>query len=356
MKSIDQSNTTMHIDKNMKDMFKVLLVFMLLPQLAATHDDDWTTIDDDVSSTPGYPIIVSPSDHPSSQPVVTPQGRVGRSFCRVSDSGFYGDESISNLKTKYIRYEYQMEYKKLGDLDSILDSLEDAISNSILKSTSLFGNCGIKGSRKLRRREQQMSSERTIVGISSKPKDIVTSDDCPFDPLYDNSECVVIDGILSIFYGESNANNNLQNAVTEVQNAIEEGMGDGSLSLASDDIIELDYISNLLGGEFETGGAGRGAESDPSESSNTLHTTNMYLIFATGGASIMLIFLTMWKWWSTRHNQISSSNDVEDERETVSSVGIDNLLEDDASTNFISSKDASEISLFRKWKMSPEGR
>lgn len=95
-----------------KDILNVLLLFMLRAQLAEAHDDDWKKLDDDSiltsvalsSMSPSSFPNMSPSrfqstypiEYPSSRPAETPQGIISRSICRVSESGYYGDQTTSN--------------------------------------------------------------------------------------------------------------------------------------------------------------------------------------------------------------------------------------------------------------------
>lgn len=323
----------------------VLLLVLPLLQIVEAHDfdDDWFVFE---ASSPSP----SPSKIPSTVSTESEtNARNPRTIpCELTDSGFYGDETLGDLQARYIRYEYQMEYDRRGNINSILDDLEDAVSNSIIKSASFFPDCAVTGER---RKTQSFSSKEIIIGLSSNPTDFVTVNQCPIETIYVGTECVVIEGILTVFYEESKSSH-LENPVNEIQRVIEEGMGNGSLSMSNEHIIELAYLHNSSDGVVNVGSSGRGIDSQP-DGSNTLNTTNLYLIYATGGISIILIILTVMKWRSLRHHQVGFDHTQED-REVISSLGID-VLTDDGSTNFISSKDVSEISLFRKWKMTPSG-
>ena len=341
----------------MRQVATVLLVLPLL-QIAKAHsfDDDWFIIE---TSSPDLVPSPLPSIIPSPLPSIIPsivstelpsEARDPRTIpCEVTDSGFYGDETSGNSQARYIRYEYQLEYDQGGNINSILDDLEDAVSNSIIQSASFFPKCIVTNER---RRIQSFSSEEIIIGLSSNPTDFVTVTKCPIETIYADTECVVIEGMLTIFYEESNSSH-LEIPINELQRIIEEGMGNGSLSMSNENIIELAYLNNSSEGVVDEGLSGRGIDSKP-DGSNSLNATNMYLIYATGGVSIILIILTVMKWRSLRHHQVGSDGTQED-RVVISSLGI-GVLTDDDSTNFISSKDVSEISLFRKWKMTPQRR
>lgn len=315
--------------------------------------DDLFIIDDDDFSPSSAPSI-SPTNFHTSYPTTystslvtdTPSVSItdapSTRHCQVSSSGFYGDNTLShNMTSEYYRYEYQMEYKQNSDVNEILRDLEREISNSILASTSIFGECSSQRPRfLLRSKSTTRKASQNIIGLSSSPRDIITSGNC-HEMILSDSACGVVKGILTLYY-EGNQSRRLD-AIDDISRAIEDGMGNGSLALSNDNIINLDYLGSNNGVGGKGSSEGRGTTSWGGL--NPLHLSYM-LLAACGLVPLMALV-------SIKFIQNKLRNSIEaEQRVRPRQFPINNVANDD-STNFISSlEESEEESFFNKWRAS----
>jgi hypothetical protein len=282
---------------------------------------------------------------------------MSRSYCRVSGSGFYGEETTTNLTPVLIRYKYQMEYwpnSNEDQLDQALREVENAISNSILTRTSIFAECSVRRRTLLRSTPSVSSSSRrnlqqTILAMTSEPADVPNEEVCPFDKIYPTgTACVVLDGILTLFV-RVDGSRRLDASADEIRSIIKSGMDLGILqaSLLRDDVSHLDYIPMSdaeLGGNGNVDNSEQGAEKGNNSVGNSLSSRSLgYVLFAASGL-ILFVGFTALKWRQVRWKQI-------DKAPSISSSNMGISIMDDDSTNFISSKDVSETSFLNKWRM-----
>ena len=277
--------------------------------------------------------LIAPSISPSKRP-----SQAKEVACHVSYDGFYGDNE-SHLLSDYIHYSYQIEYQSGSRINRIVDNLENAISNSILKSTSIFRECVPQEERILIRSQLDRKLGEGIVGLSSNPADVLTQDTCPNSAIFDSSSCVVMRGIMTIFYKDDTSRRLEQK--NEIIRVIEDGMGNGSLSLSDDDIIDLQYLPFHNWGYLDSEEDPRKNRDNPDPVFNLRNVS--YILLASG--SIVLIGLAGIKWRQMRGGIVGI------QRQPDVSRSIDINVLDDESTNFMNSIQASESSLFAKWRM-----
>ncbi len=331
-------------------------VFFIFTSLAYRVDsesnvDDWFILCRDSENGCEYP-SVAPSKQPapyresrSVSDTLAPSLVPSPSPCQVSNTGFYGDETISNLQSEYIKFDYQMEYGRGGNIDKILDDLEAATMNLILKTTPIFPECTSRMTEKALLRSASVhvfkrGREQNIVGISSNPVDVVTSEKCPFKTVFTDSMCVVVGGVLTLFYMESNSRQ-VHDHEREIKSVIKAGMNDGSLSLSNTEIIHLEYIGSYREGD-------NSSIEEPTDGNNSLASDFLsvsFILMVTAGA-IGIIALVVILMMMLRRRTKATTGDTELDNSSHLAASIT----DDDSTNFISSLGNSEKTLFRIWR------
>ena len=133
-------------------------------------------------------------------------GPVHGQDCTVSEHGFYGLQDIRVPELfDAIYFHYQIEYNENEfdvDFDSMLHTLELAMAQRIVDRSSIFEECGENPTISLVDTSSSPSDKETP-SFSSRPKDVISTKQCP-GPLSDNvMKCVVMDGQMTFFYPES---------------------------------------------------------------------------------------------------------------------------------------------------------
>lgn len=345
-----------------KNFIYIALTVISLAISSQSHefDDDFYQVDDSPtaqnqpSMAPSLNLSEQPTNasFPTVSPTIPKSSKISdesKNSCHVSDSGFYGDEISSNLRAEYIRYLYQMEYKRNSNTEEILNDLELAISETILKETSLFSECTIHHDRLLFSTHAARNLEQSIVGLSSNPTDIITSNLCPSETVFNDSSCSVIEGILTVFYKEEHRLRRIT-STSEISTVIEEGMGNGSLSLSNNNIRHLEYLPpSSLSDEIDESNAQQGQEDDGDSQFNS---RRLSIVLYSACGSILLVGLITFKWGQMHHRR-KCMNDEDNDSMVSSAIAVNKItMMDDDSSNFMSSVQMSDSSLLARWKQS----
>lgn len=218
---------------------------------------------------PGYSIVPSsPPTAPTLTPVklspTTPSTKSipsTQSACAETENGSFGD--ITTTDNVEIPYNYEVQYEKILDgmdveAEDVISAIEIALSNSIL--SSLFSKCRTDANNGGRRtnvvgeddtasgdsaRQRlllNMHDRRLteIVGINATPNDRMNSNKCS-KQLSDETECKIVDGMLTLFLSDSNDRGNM---ILKTTTAIQNSMNSGGLISAHQSISSISYIDD----------------------------------------------------------------------------------------------------------------
>ena len=143
-----------------------------------------------------------------------------------------------------------------------------------------------------------------VVGLSSYPADVVTSEQCPLETISTDSTCTVVDGVLSLFYrneGDGDTpSTKIEEDTYEIKAAIESLMENGDLIHEMDDpdLIDLKYIVPITISSDDTVDSLEGNEGEGEGGS--LGVKGVSFITAGSIVTILLLGATAFKWVQTR--------------------------------------------------------
>lgn len=166
----------------------------------------------------------------------------------MSNNGYYG-ENKTNKKwyAKFIEYKYTLEYSPDSNIEEILKSVENTISNSIITGTSIFAECSGVGNRVLMEQTQVSFSSRNleedndIAAISSMPPDEATSEECPLVEASNEVICTVVAGVLTVFYRSETSH---AESEQEIHTIVEDVLSGQDLISSNTQIKNLRFIES----------------------------------------------------------------------------------------------------------------
>lgn len=272
---------------------RLSLQFFLLSLASLSVPGESVIYDDFFNYDDAFGVTITHS--PTASPTIAPSPIPSPEPCQVSKSGEFG--STDNEQSEIVPYSYQVNYKTNGNIKKIVGDLETAISNSIVSKTSLFEGCG----------SNAKSSGLSVVGLSSLPKDTVSSEQCSISTASSESACAVVKGSLSLFYGGGSSRRHL-NESDEVARVIKESIADGSLQNANKDVLELGYIDqddtkNSIDKQIP--------DSQKPPTNESLGSSNIGIILVAACGTLALLVLTAWKYKKAR--ALSNHDDFYDD-------------------------------------------
>jgi len=173
----------------------------------------------------------------------------------VSSDGIFGEISDNALATLPITYHYEMQTvagtsaEKINNV--ILPELEKVIVESILHevfpeecTTIAFGK------RKQRKLDRSLNDRLDkAIGVSMYPPDYITTNICNIlTPSDSSSECHVLKGELTIYFGEDQ----MFDELNYVDSLIKENMNSGVYNTVREEIVQLYYFEKLEPTESNT--------------------------------------------------------------------------------------------------------
>jgi len=183
------------------------------------------------TSTPTVSPTASPTVSPTTLPTVSPT----KGACASNGDGSFGGTSGSEVS---VTYNFEMVTAANGSASDALKNLEASIANLILSSTL---ECDVENRRNLKIGLAQRKRHLEIAGLSSKPDDVVTANQCTIST--SNEICSVVEGKMTLY-----VSNNGETYETAVLDEIKRGMGtDGELVSSDDSITELIFFTPATG-------------------------------------------------------------------------------------------------------------
>lgn len=201
--------------------------------------------------------------------------------CYNSSMGVFGQLTIHDIN---FQFKYEIEFIEAYIVESILTSLELAISSSLVDA--LF----VPGCARNKRVLNLINS--TVIGVSSEPNDLVLKEACKTKSVAKNS-CNVIKGRLTVSTNAAPANATITKL--ELQAVIKKGMQSGLLTESHNGIVKLTYV----GKDAEIDLSSEDVKHDDGTSSNTrkkVVPTFVWFVLASGG--IIAIGLTGYYWYN----------------------------------------------------------
>lgn len=166
------------------------------------------------------------------------------SNCKVSQSGQFG--SISPF-TQNIQYEYEMVYDgQEGDgvIDEIIHEVETGVSNTLLSELSLCSTQKRQRTRRISKSYFRRNLKQAVIGLTSKPDDTYTVEECSSGVDSSQSNCVLVKGGVSLY---------MENALSQIQDesdileTIQRLMNNGgSLSKVHPSIVSMKYHGSTV--------------------------------------------------------------------------------------------------------------
>ena len=260
------SETTLQASQFPSVMSKTSLT--LSPDLSSRSSTQ-PTLDDSEKYSLSSPPTINRNETSSPSSIVETFLERGKG-CYNSSIDAFGQISDHDIR---VQFKYEMEYKESDayTIESILNSLELAISHSLVEA--LFVKpCANNSSRWFRLKNE------SVVGVSDQPNDRVLVDTCKM--IYGAvNACALIEGRLHVYI--SVAANNSMNIESEVQTVIEKGMQSGSLAESHNGIVKLQY-ANEFDEDTNSQFTGEDAKQDDTSPGESIVPTYVWFLMASG--------------------------------------------------------------------------
>mmetsp|Transcript_6593 Transcript_6593/g.8358 ORF Transcript_6593/g.8358 Transcript_6593/m.8358 type:complete len:628 (-) Transcript_6593:326-2209(-) len=215
------------------------------PVAAPTEQPSYLPLTIQPSASPTVSPIKSITEQPSNPPTLFPT--VSSTFSPTCDinqlNGEFGTIS-SNVNIVAFYYQIESEPNPSESVeDNILPDVEIAIANLLIRY--FFGSCpnnrsNIRKLANIRKLEDIVGG--TVVGVSSKPNDVIISDSCEPNTTH---PCHLFEGRLSIYMEEPSSDIARSDTNKMVLDKIERGMDSGALNSAHEDVIQIKYMTNI---------------------------------------------------------------------------------------------------------------
>ena len=162
--------------------------------------------------------------------------------CKLTSNGFYGLKSLDSVEHKFIKYYYEIVYNKGENFRKISKKADFETAQAVLSSTSLFESCGTSSATS-RRNLGESGPGIKVISMSARPHDAPASDkECTSED--ERQECVVMEGIVTIFYRVSNeSSSTLEDTVVEVKRAITTSMSNGEILADDDGVSRVQFLT-----------------------------------------------------------------------------------------------------------------
>ncbi len=206
---------------------------------AEKEADDWFTNDDKENEAQGKTL----NNLSYNDDFFHVDDDMNASNCKVSQSGQFG--SISAF-TQNIQYEYEMVYDgQEGDgvIDEIIHKVEKGISNTLISELSLCSTQKRQRTRRISKSYLRRNLKQAVIGLTSKPDDTYTVEECSAGVDSSKSNCVLVKGGVSLF---------IENALSQIQDegdileTIQVLMNNGILSKVHPSIVSMKYHGSTI--------------------------------------------------------------------------------------------------------------